>query len=76
MIFPFLPADFDTDYLIPSTRTPVPESVHKMITAMVEVARYHQSTYDDVSETRAENFNEKTAGTTSTSTASSTAGPG
>lgn len=66
-IFPqiaaFLPADFDTDYLVPSARTPVPGSVREMIAEMVEVARYDRSTYDDVSESCAENFNEKTAGT-------------
>lgn len=66
-IFPqiaeFLPEDFDTDYLIPPARPPVPESVRMMIAEMVKVARYDHSTYDDVSESCAENFNEKTAGT-------------
>lgn len=66
-IFPqiaaFLPADFDTDYLIPAARTPVPESVREMIAEMVEIARYDQSTYDDVSESCTENFNENTAET-------------
>ncbi|WP_417273738.1 hypothetical protein [Celeribacter halophilus] len=64
-IFPqiaaFLPEDFDTDYLIPTARTPVPEAVRKMITDMVETARYDLSTYDDVSESSSENFNAKTA---------------
>lgn len=59
----FLPADFNTDCLVPPARTPVPESVREMIAEMVEVARYDQSTYDDVSETCTENFNEKTAAT-------------
>lgn len=66
-IFPqvaaFLPPDFDTDYLVPTARTPVPETVRKMITEMVEGARYDQSTYDDVSESCTENFNAQTAET-------------
>lgn len=66
-IFPqiaeLLPEDFDTDYLIPPARTPVPEAIRMMIAEMVEVARYDHSTYDDVSESCAENFNEKTAAT-------------
>lgn len=59
----FLPADFDTDYLVPTARTPVPEAVRKMIGEMVEMARYDQSTYDDVSESCTENFNSRTAET-------------
>ena len=66
-IFPpiaaFLPPDFDTDYLVPTARTPVPESVRRMIAEMVEAARYDQSSYDDVSESCAENFNARTAET-------------
>ena len=66
-IFPqiaeYLPENFDTDYLIPTARTSVPEAVRKMIAEMVEAARYDHSTYDDVSESCAENFNQKTAGT-------------
>jgi len=58
-----LPPDFDTDYLVPTARTPVPESVRKMIAEMVEAARYDNSTYDDVSESCAENFNARTAET-------------
>ncbi|WP_417248703.1 hypothetical protein [Celeribacter sp.] len=57
----FLPDDFDTDYLIPTARSPVPEAVRRMIDDMVETARYDQSTYDDVSESSSENFNAKTA---------------
>ena len=57
----FLPSDFDTDYVIPTARTPVPESVRKMIDDMIEAARYDRSTYDDVSESCTENFNAKTA---------------
>ncbi|WP_417274032.1 hypothetical protein [Celeribacter halophilus] len=59
----FLPVDFDTTYLIPTAQTPVPESVRKMITDMVETARYDKGTYDDVSESSSENFNAKTADT-------------
>lgn len=66
-IFPqiaaFLPSDFDTDYLIPNARTPVPEAVRGMIVKMVEAARYDQSTYDDVTESCIENFNDTTAET-------------
>ena len=66
-IFPqiaeFLPEEFDTDFLIPPARTPVPEAIREMIAEMVKTARYDHSTYDDVSESCAENFNEKTAGT-------------
>ncbi|WP_238368626.1 hypothetical protein [Mesobacterium pallidum] len=58
-----LPPDFDTDYLVPKARTPVPESVRKMIAEMVEAARYDQRTYDDVSESCTENFNQETAKT-------------
>lgn len=59
----FLPPDFDTAYLIPAVRTPVPESVRKMITDMVEAARYDKKTYDDVSQSCSENFNSRTAAT-------------
>ncbi|WP_306110943.1 MULTISPECIES: hypothetical protein [Roseovarius] len=58
-----LPPDFDTAYLIPAVRTPVPESVRMMIAEMVEAARYDHSTYDDVSESCTENFNATTAET-------------
>ncbi len=59
----FLPDGYDTAFLVPPTRTAVPESVREMIRHMVEVARYDKSTYDDVSETCEENFNDKTAAT-------------
>ena len=66
-IFPqvaaFLPPDFDPDYLIPKARTAVPESVRKMIADMVEAARYDKKTYDDVSQSCTENFNQRTAET-------------
>ncbi|MEM5542650.1 hypothetical protein WNY61_07855 [Sulfitobacter sp. AS92] len=66
-IFPqvagFLPENFDTDYLIPTARTPVPDTVREMIAEMVEAARYDRKTFDDVSQTCSENFNAKTAQT-------------
>ncbi|MWD29327.1 hypothetical protein E0K89_017745 [Aquicoccus sp. SCR17] len=58
-----LPPDYDPTYLVPTARTPVPDSVRKMIADMVEAARYDQSTYDDVSESCTENFNQETAKT-------------
>lgn len=58
-----LPAGYDTAFLVPAARTPVPDSIRAMIAEMVETARYDQSTYDDVSETCKENFNAKTAET-------------
>lgn len=58
-----LPPDFDPAYLVPTARIPLPDSVRKMIADMVETARYDQSTYDDVSESCAENYNARTAGT-------------
>jgi len=58
-----LPADYDTACLVPAARTPIPDSVRAMIAEMVETARYDKRTYDEVSETCAEQFNEKTAAT-------------
>lgn len=58
-----LPAGYDTAFLVPAATTPVPEPVRAMIAEMVETARYDQKTYDDVSETCAEQFNEITATT-------------
>lgn len=58
-----LPPDFDPAYLIPAVRTPVPETVRKMIAEMVEAARYNKKTYDDVSQRCSENFNARTAQT-------------
>lgn len=58
-----LPPDYDPTYLVPTARTPVPDTVRKMIAEMVEAARYDQSTYDDVSESCTENFNQETAKT-------------
>ncbi|WP_353476830.1 hypothetical protein PVT71_28650 (plasmid) [Salipiger sp. H15] len=56
-----LPPGYDTDYLVPAARTPVPDAVRRMIAEMVAHARYNESTYDDVSERCKENFNDKTA---------------
>ncbi|MCA1334907.1 hypothetical protein [Pseudooceanicola marinus] len=58
-----LPPDFDPTYLVPTARTPVPETVRKMIAEMVEAARYNKKTYDDVSQSCSENFNQETAKT-------------
>lgn len=58
-----LPPDYDTAYLVPSVRTPVPAPIRAMIAEMVETARFDRSTYDDISESCSENFNEKTAAT-------------
>lgn len=58
-----LPADFDPTYLVPAPRTPVPDTVRKMIDQMVQNARLDESTYDDVSQTCSENFGEDTAET-------------
>jgi len=67
LVFPqiaaHLPPDFDPAYLIPAVRTPVPETVRKMIAEMVEAARYNKKTYDDVSQRCSENFNARTAQT-------------
>ena len=58
-----LPADYDTGCLVPAARTPIPDPVRVMIAEIVETARYDKRTYDDVSQTYAEQFNEKTAAT-------------
>lgn len=58
-----LPPGYDTAYLVPAACTPVPDPVRAMIADMVENARFDRTTYDDVSESCSENFNEKTATT-------------
>ena len=58
-----LPADYDTACLVPAARTPVPDSVRVMIAEMVTTARYDTRTYDEVSQTCSEQFNDKTAAT-------------
>ena len=58
-----LPADYDTGCLVPTARTPIPDPVRAMIAEFVDTARYDKRTYDEVSQTCAEQFNEKTAAT-------------
>ncbi|MCE0505913.1 hypothetical protein LR948_11135 [Roseivivax sp. GX 12232] len=58
-----LPSDYDTAYLLPPSRSVVPKEIRRKIAEMVKVARFDHSTYDDVSESCTENFNEQTAQT-------------